>query len=187
MEQTRSKIVGLFLAGKSPKEILNSFKDEKVCRQLVYRTIRRYKDTGSVQDRARTGRPTSVCTQQLKKKISSRISRNPRRSIRKMARDFSVSHESVRKVVRNELGLKSLKLQTVHHLTPTLRQKRFERCKKFWPGSQWVLKIIFFFQMKKFSPLKNLIISKTIVYSFHHQRTSEMRRNLLIGYKNRSI
>ena len=103
MEQTRSKIVGLFLAGKSPKEILNSMKDEKVCRQLINRTIRRYKDTGSVQDRARTGRPTSVCTQQLKKKISSRISRNPRRSIRKMARDFSVSHESIRKVVRNEL------------------------------------------------------------------------------------
>ena len=70
MEQTRSKIVGLFLAGKSPKEILNSFKDEKVCRQLVYHTIRRFKVTGSVQDRARIGRPTSVCTQQLKKKIS---------------------------------------------------------------------------------------------------------------------
>ena len=99
MEQTRSKIVGLFLAGKSPKEILNSMKGEKVCRQLVYCTIRRYEDTGSVQERARTGRPTSVCTQQLRKKISSRISRNPRLSIRKMARDFSVSHESIRKVV----------------------------------------------------------------------------------------
>ena len=41
--------------------------------------------------------------------------------------------------------------------------------------------------MKKFSPLKNLIIRKMIVYSLHHQRTSETRRNLLIGYKNRSI
>ena len=49
MEQTRSKIVGLFLASKSPKEILNNFKDEKVCFQLTYRTIRRYKDTGSVK------------------------------------------------------------------------------------------------------------------------------------------
>ena len=48
-----------------PQRNLNSMKDEKVCRQLIYRTIRRYKDTGSVQDRARTGRPTSVCTQQL--------------------------------------------------------------------------------------------------------------------------
>ena len=88
-------MIGLFMSGKSPKEILNSLRDEKVCRQLVYRTIMRHKDTGSGQDCARTGRPTSVCTQQLKKKIYSEISR-----------DFSVSDESVRKVVQNELGLK---------------------------------------------------------------------------------
>ena len=47
-----------------------------------------------------------------------------------MSRNFSVSHDSVRKLVRNELGLKSLKLQTAHHLSPSLRQKGFERTKK---------------------------------------------------------
>ena len=157
-----------------------------MCHQFVYHTIRRYKVAGSVEGRVRTSYPITVYIQQ-RKKIASRISRNPWRSIRKMARDFSVSHESVRKVVRNELRLMSLKLQTVHHLTPTLRQKRFARTKKLRAGSQWVLKIIFFFQMKKLSPLKNLIIRKTIINSFDHQRTSEVRGNLLIGYKNRSI
>ena len=130
MAAIRSEIIELFMAGKSQREILSDLKDELVNRQLVYRTIKRYKDTGSVLDRPRSGRSTSVSTPQLKKKIASRITRNRRRSIRKMARDFSVSHESVRKVVRNDLGLKSLKRHTVHHLTPALRQKRFQRSKK---------------------------------------------------------
>ena len=130
MAAIRSEIIGLFMAGKSQREILSDLKDELVNRQLVYRTIKRYKDKGSMLDRPRSGRPTSVSTPQLKKKIASRITRNRRRSIRKMARDFSVSHESVRKVVRNDLGLKSLKRHTVHHLTPALRQKRFQRSKK---------------------------------------------------------
>ena len=89
----RSKIIELFMAGKSQREILSDQKDELVNRQLVYRTIKRYKDTGPVLDRPRSGRPTSVSTPQLKKKIASRIRRNRRRSIRKMARDFSVSHD----------------------------------------------------------------------------------------------
>ena len=83
-----------------------------------------------VLDRPRSGSPTSVSTRQLNKKISSQIARNWRRFIRKLARDFSVSHESVRKIVRNDLGLKSLKRHTVHHLTPALRQKRFQRSRK---------------------------------------------------------
>ena len=33
-------------------------------------------------------------------------------------------------MVRNDLGLKSLKRHAVHHLTPALRQKRFQRSKK---------------------------------------------------------
>ena len=95
MAAIRSKIIELFMAGKSQREILSDLKDELVNRQLVYRTIKRYKDTGSVLDRPRSGLPTSVSTPQLKKKIASWITR--RRSIRKMARDFSVIHESVRK------------------------------------------------------------------------------------------
>ena len=123
-----SKNIELFIDGRSQKEILSDLKDLKINRQLIYRTIKRYKDTDSVLDRPRSGRPTSVSTPQLKKKISSRIARNRRRSIRKMARDFSVSHESVRKIVRNYSSF--LKRHTVHHLTPALRQKRFQRSRK---------------------------------------------------------
>ena len=122
-----TKIIELFIDGRSQKEILSDLKDLKVNRQLIYRTINCYKDTDSVLDRPRSGRSTSVSTPQLKKKISSRIAGNRWWSIRKMASDFSFSHESVRKIVRNDLGLKSLKL---HHLTPALRQKRFQRSRK---------------------------------------------------------
>ncbi|KAI6657148.1 Transposase [Oopsacas minuta] len=47
-----------------------------------------------------------------------------------MAREYSVNRETLRKVIHEDLGLKSLKRQTVHHLTPTLQVKRLERCKR---------------------------------------------------------
>ena len=135
-------------------------------------------------DRPRSGRPTSVSTPQLKKKIASRITRNRRRSIRKMARDFSVCHESVRKVVRNGLGLKSLKRHTVHQLTPALRQKRFQRSKKLLVRLAVVLKITYYFQTRKFLQLRMHITPKMIVSSLHHLKASMMKKSSLIGCKN---
>ena len=56
MATIRSKIIELFIDGRSQKEILSDLKDLKINRQLIYRTIKRYKDTDSVQDRPRSGR-----------------------------------------------------------------------------------------------------------------------------------
>ena len=49
--------------------------------------------------------------------------------MRKMAIELGTNSESLRKLVHEDLGLKSLKRKTVHHLTPTLRRKRLVRCK----------------------------------------------------------
>ena len=182
MATIRSKIIELFIDSRSQKEILSYLKDLKINRQLIYRTIKRYKDTDSVLDRPRSGRPTSVSTPQLKKKISSRIARNRRRSIRKMARDFSVSHESVRKIVLNDLGLKSLKRHTVHHLTPALRQKRYQRSRKLLArlavGAENNI---------LFSQSRSHITPKMIVFSLPHLKALVMKKSLLIGCKNPNI
>ena len=52
----RIAIVELFKAGKSQKEIC---KDLKVKRMLVKRTLKRYKESGNVQNRPGQGRPRS--------------------------------------------------------------------------------------------------------------------------------
>ena len=77
MEKNRVAIVNLYLQGKSQSEILKILNFPKTSRKLIYRTIKRYRDTGSTSDKQRSGRPTSVTTTQKRKVIRSRIQRNP--------------------------------------------------------------------------------------------------------------
>ena len=91
MEAKRSKIISLFECGKSAGEIFKMLGQENFSRKLIYRTIKIYKETGSLNDKARSGRPRTEKTIGLKAKVQKRIVRNPRRSMRKMARDFGVS------------------------------------------------------------------------------------------------
>ena len=123
MVDTRAKIISHYLSGSTPTEILTKLKVDKVNRMLVYRTIKRYKDTQGMTDRPRSGRPPTARAIRLRKAVRSRIARNSKRSMRKMAKELGVNRESLRKLVRYDLGLKSLKRKTVHHLTPALRQK----------------------------------------------------------------
>ena len=78
----RIAIVELFKAGKPQKEIC---KDLKVNRMLVWRTLKRYKEIGNVQNQPGQGRPGSASTSELIRK-SRVVWRNPKRSIRKTAK-----------------------------------------------------------------------------------------------------
>lgn len=127
MENQRSAVVELHRAGKSVAEILAALKYPKLRRNFVWRTIKRFTETGDVKDRARSGRPRTATTQQVKKKIASRIARNPQRSMRKMAAELKVSRESVRRVVKRDLGLSPLKLRSIHSLTNASKEKRLKR------------------------------------------------------------
>ena len=46
-----------------------------------------------------------------------------------MAREFSVNHETMRKLVVEDLKLKSFKRKKVHHLNESIRNKRLVRSK----------------------------------------------------------
>ena len=127
MKSQQSAIVELHRAGKSAPEILKALKFPKTRRSLVYRTIQRYKETGSVKDCASIGRPRTSTTQKMKKKIASRVARNPQRSMRKMAAELEISRESVRRVVKRDLGLSPPKLRNIHSLTDASKEIRFKR------------------------------------------------------------
>ena len=127
--QIRSKIIALYELGISPSETYNKLKSLKISRMIVYRTIKRYNETGSVLDEQRSGRPRSIRTPGLKKNVRCRIFRNPRRSMRKMVREFKVNNETMRKFVSEDLGMRSFKRSKVHHLNDSIRAKRLTRCK----------------------------------------------------------
>ena len=83
MIDTRSRIITHYLSGNTPTEILKKLKHEKVNRMLVYRTIKRSKETGGITDKARSGRTLTARSMRLRKVVRSRVARNPRRSMRK--------------------------------------------------------------------------------------------------------
>ena len=84
----RAKIISYYLSGYKQTEILNKLKVDKVNRMLVYRTIKRYNDTKGIADRPRSGRPSTTRSIRLRKAVRSRVARNPKRSMRKMAKDI---------------------------------------------------------------------------------------------------
>ena len=79
----RIAIVELFKAGKPQKEIC---KDLKVNRMLVWRTLKRYKESGNVQNQLGQGCPRSAITSKLIRKSREIVRRNLKRSIRKTAK-----------------------------------------------------------------------------------------------------
>ena len=127
MERQRSAIIELFVNGKRQCDIMKLLNIPKERRKFVYNTILRYRETGGVKDRCRSGLPITVTTSRMKKIIQDRIRRNPRRSMRKLSSQLKISRTSVHKIVKSTLGLFSYKRRKVLYLSAAIRQKRLLR------------------------------------------------------------
>ena len=129
MEKERAAIVELFLKGKTQSEIMKLLKIPETRRKLIFRTIKRFNEIGSLLDRPRSGRPVSVSTVRMRKVVRSRVLRNPRRSVRKMAKELKISRGSLQNIMKKDLGLSSYKRRKVHFLTKSMKVKRLSRSK----------------------------------------------------------
>jgi inhibitor of nuclear factor kappa-B kinase subunit alpha len=129
MKQIRTAIVELYKAGKKTSEIIEDLKAQKVNRRLVQRTIKRFIETGDINDRPRSGRPKTKVVEKNIKIVRSRVRRNPKRSIRKMATDLNMSERSMRRIVKDVLHLKPYKMQEVQLLNTTAKRNRLQRCR----------------------------------------------------------
>lgn len=98
-------------------------------RSTVIYTLKRYKDTGSHENKPKVGRPVSVSTQGAVNKIRKRLGRNSKRSMRKMAASLGMARETVRKIIRKKLQMYPYKLQKSHILTDKMKSTRLRRCK----------------------------------------------------------
>ena len=116
--------------GLRPFQIFNQLKKFGMKRDMVYRTVKRLNETGSVADRTRSGRPASVVTKKMVASVRARIIRNPVQSQRKLARALKTSKTSMRRIIREELRLKPYKKRIVYGLTNAQKKKRHERTKK---------------------------------------------------------
>ncbi|KAI6651345.1 hypothetical protein LOD99_5311 [Oopsacas minuta] len=125
MLSRRSAVIELHKNGHSNSETVKSLKTNKM---FVSRTIFRFLETGSIQDRSRKGRKRTVRTSTLRKNVKRRISRNPGRSMRKLAKEINVARESMRLMVRNELAMSSYKFQKKQLLSVKNKKERLDRC-----------------------------------------------------------
>ena len=126
MSGKRAAIIELHRSGKTHSEIVKLL---KAPRSTVYLTLSRYRELGSTKDRPRSGRPRSSRTPEMINAVRVRIRRNPKRSMRGMARDMKVSEKTIRNIVKKDLKMLSLKMITRQHLTELQKEKRLARAK----------------------------------------------------------
>lgn len=105
-------------------------KPHKIYKSFVYRTIKRYEDTGSIKKRHKGGQSLTATSPANIKTVRERLRREPRRSGRKLAKELKISQDSVRRIIKNKLHKTTYKIQKIHQLTDAQKKVRAERVKR---------------------------------------------------------
>lgn len=129
MDAKRELIITLFKKNKKPKDILKSLKVHGINRKLIYRTIKRFKETGSTKIQPKSGRKRTIRSPELVKKVRERIRRNPAQSMNKVAKDLKISQRTIGRVLKEDLHMKAFKKQKIHGLTTAQKEARVRKCK----------------------------------------------------------
>ena len=126
MDSLHNAIECLHASGTHAKDIAAAI---KVNRKLVYRTLKRLNDTGSVKKRYGGGRRPTATGPTNVKKVRERIRRKPHQSARSIAKSLQISERSVRTILKKKLHKFPYKIQRVHELTTKKMKTRLDRCK----------------------------------------------------------
>ncbi|KAI1692207.1 winged helix-turn helix domain-containing protein [Ditylenchus destructor] len=89
MSSKRAAIIELYKQGQGVNNIARLLKMHK---QSVIRAMSRFKELGTLEDRPRSGRPPDVRVQKAKKAIKAKLRRNPKRSMRMLAKEGEISN-----------------------------------------------------------------------------------------------
>lgn len=125
----RSAVIALFEAGKNRFQIFKELKNSGYSKDFVYRAVKCYQETGSVERKRKVGSRTTVCTPANVKRVRQALQRNPRRSVNQMATKLEISQTSLRRIMKNKLQVKAYKIQKVQDLTAAQKKVRLERAK----------------------------------------------------------
>jgi transposase len=122
-------IVEHYLASRSYLTCQNEFKDTcpdspVLNKSTVSRLVNRFRDTGSVQDRNRSGR-SSVLSDDSLNDIRQTLLRSPRKSLRKLSLQSGLSYGSVHKATKI-LKLRPYRVHSMHELKEPNEDKRLQ-------------------------------------------------------------
>lgn len=122
------EVIKLYYECKSLKTVVKTIKKnhpelEKFNTKQVQRIVKRFEESGSVEDRrhTNTGRPRSVRTSENLERVKNVINETPQRSVRRVLGDVSntMSATSVYRILKFDLQLTPYKVSIMQHLKET--------------------------------------------------------------------
>ena len=115
--------------GVQPCDIAEALARLQITKSKIYRVCKRLSKGDSVDNRHRSGRSRTARTAAAIKNVREQIRKNPQRSTNSLASHHRMSRWSVRRILREDLGLYPCKKHPVHGLTNASISKRFDRCR----------------------------------------------------------
>lgn len=127
MASQHEKIISLHELGERNCDIARRL---KCAPGTVSRSVKRFRELGHTGRRPGQGRKRTVRTARNRERIRERVRRDPRVSMRKVARDTGINDRSVRRIAKEDLHLKPYKLHKAQLLTAQNKLVRLERCRQ---------------------------------------------------------
>lgn len=164
----RNLVIGLHLEGKSNVEIRRQLPNAKLTELFVIRTIKRFKQTGSITKRYGGGRRCTATGRRNVEIVRKRLARNSERSATQMATEMNISDRSVRRILKNKLDVKPFKRFRSQDLNALQRDKRFKRSKEL-------------LVMRRRGELPNLVFSDEKTFCIEQFKNRQNDRKWLKG------
>jgi hypothetical protein len=132
------------LNGRDVTKTCKHFMEEGICRNTVKRAITRLNLFGNAKTKSPGGRPVSLKNKKSILKIKSAIKRNPNVSVRKCSSKLKLPKSTYHWLLRNKLGFKAYKKQTVPKYVGDQKTRAKKGCRKIYEklcgnGSETVL------------------------------------------------
>lgn len=188
MKENRVAVIALHKCKKTPVEIFNLLQSLGISMKFVYRTIKRFSEMSSVNDRPRSGRPRDSRTPAVIKAVAERIRRNPLRKQKILSREMKIPPRTISRIIKQDLKLAAYRRSTGHRLTAALRNIRATRAKKlFQQHAKGGYRRILFTDEKIFTVEEKYNRQNDRVYAHSSQEASQKVARVERGHHPASV
>lgn len=128
-EAKRKVAVDMFLSNMKPAEIFKALRPAGYTFDYVKKAVVRYKETGGIADKPRKGRPRTVRTPALIRKVREKLRRTKRVKVPRLAARYEVSRSTMRRIIIRDLKNKAFKRRKSQNVSIDSMPKRCARSK----------------------------------------------------------
>ncbi|CAF1264639.1 unnamed protein product [Didymodactylos carnosus] len=122
-KDTQEPVLRLHKEGLNENEIHEHLRGT-VSRATIYSWVKSINRSGTIDLTSPKGRPRIIHTKTLTQKVTQRLSRKKKASSRILAKEMKVSHTTMRRIIKEDLGLKPYVKRVAPKLTEQHKIKR---------------------------------------------------------------